>query len=223
MVAGGALAALLLCLNASVVISAMGPLHKPKSVLETDHRAYLEMTWGLPWRAAVEPPYCWRVLAPGVAHGLVSTGLDINAAWYLLTNVSLFGFLVAFHALLRLQGFAGREAALGLALLALLPAAVRWYQYQYWMSDPPAMLLVTLGFVAVESGRTRWLPALGPLGVATRESWLVVLPFELLRRVMAGGRSPDAVLRNVARSAPRSSSSGRCSCPIPPRTISLPC
>lgn len=191
---GAALALLLLSLNAGHVTARLGWLHKSKQVLETDQRAYLEMSWDWPWKARdVEAPFCWRPLAPLLAHGLFSAGVPMNAAWYLLTNLWLFAFLVSFHGYLERRGFGPWESALGLILVGLLPAAVRWYEYQYWMTDPPALCLVSLAFLLIERRRDRWLAPVGLVGVAARETWLLVLPYYVLRRLREEG--PRAAIR----------------------------
>jgi len=177
---GAALAALILLGNIAYVSSHMGFLHRSKTVLETDHRNYMEMAWGPPWRADVEAPFCWRLLTPYLVFGLMKTGLGMNAAFYLLTNAALFGFLLTLHAYLGRLGFDARFSALGLALVGLLQGAVRWYEYQYWMTDPLCLFLVVLGFLLVREGRHVWLVLLSVVAVCVRETYVVVLLYLLL-------------------------------------------
>jgi hypothetical protein len=180
---GALLAGLILLGNAACVIAVLGPLHRPKAVLETDHRVYLEMAWNEPWRADVEAPYCWRLLTPYLVFLLMKTGLGMNAAYYLLTNVALFGFLVCLHAYLGRLGFSAREAGLGLLLVGLLPGAVRWYEYQYWMTDPLGLFFVTLGLLLVQTERHAWLSALGALAMTNRETFVLVPAYFLFHRL----------------------------------------
>jgi hypothetical protein len=194
---GAALAGLVLLGNAAYVIAALGPLHRSKTVLETDHRTYMEMAWAEPWRAEVEAPYCWRLLTPYLVFLIIKSGLDMNAAYYLLTNLALFGFLFCLHAYLARLGLSAGESALGLLLVGLLPAAVRWYQYQYWMTDPLALFFVTLGLLLVHSERHVWLAVLGTVALANRETHLLVLVYfalDRLRREPARTALPRALL-----------------------------
>lgn len=175
--------------NAAFVASALGPLHKPRQVLETDHRYYIAMArdpfGGDP--AARTPPFCYRVLAPLLASALTRAGLGVNAAFWLISNASLVGFLCCLHRLLRLRGQDPGTASLGVVLAGLLPGAVRWYEYQYWMTDPLCLFLITAALVLAEQGRERALPGVSLLGVAARESFLLVFPWLLARGAWRGG------------------------------------
>ena len=132
-------------------------------------------------------PFCWRVLTPWLAFLLTKTGLGLNAAFYLLTNCFLFAFLLTLFLWLRDQGFDLRGSLLGQALVGLQQGAVRWYEYQYWMTDPLCLFLVV---VALRLMRRRWDGALAIVsvaGVLARESYLLVLPGYALRRLREGG------------------------------------
>jgi cytochrome c-type biogenesis protein CcsB len=39
-------------------------------------------------------------------------------------------------------------SVVGLVLVGLMQGAVRWFEYQYWMTDPSALMLTTLAFLA---------------------------------------------------------------------------
>ena len=175
--------------NAAFVASALGPLHKPRKVLETDHSHYIAMARA-PFggdEAARTPPFCYRVLTPLLVFALTRAGLGANAAFWLVTNVSLVGFLFCLHRLLLLRGFGPGVAALGLLLAGLVPGAVRWYEYQYWMTDPLCLFLITAALVLAEQGRERELAGVSLLGVAARESFLLVFPWLLARGAWRGG------------------------------------
>jgi hypothetical protein len=191
----------LLAVNAIAVSSLLGFVHKPRRVLETDHYYYLAMAESDEARApsvqAHIAPYCWRVLTPFLARQLARLGLSIHQAFYLLTNVFLCGFLVALFGYLRALGFLEREALLGMVLVGLMPGAVRWYEYQYWMTDPLALLLVCASLLCIESGRERLLLPLAVLGVLTRESFLLVLVYYAVRCLQRSGLRA-AVLRTLA-------------------------
>lgn len=195
------LAVALVALGAIQVVAVLGPLHKPKHVLETDHRAYIAMAQAPPGRNQVPPPFVWRVAAPEAARALTRAGLDLNLAFWLLTHACLVGYLWALHALLRASGADPAEAALGTALVGLLPGAVRWYSYQYWMTDPPGLLLVTLGLLCVRTRREAWLPLLGVLGMATRETYVLVFVFHALAGVRRRG-APRAFARSALFALP---------------------
>jgi hypothetical protein len=75
------LSLLVLAGNVAYVSARLGFLHKPKQVGEYDHYRYIEMARGPEGRPEVagQPPYCWRILIPGLARGLQSIG--IAGAW----------------------------------------------------------------------------------------------------------------------------------------------
>lgn len=178
--------------NAAWVASALGFLHKPRAVLETDHYHYIAMARD-PFgedEAARTPPYAYRVLAPLLVHALTRAGLGSNAAFWLLTNAALVGFLFGLHRLLLARGLSPGRATLGVVLAGLVPGAVRWYEYQYWMTDPLALSLVTAGLLFAERGRDKALLLVCLLGVATRESLLLVLPCVFASRSRTEGAVP---------------------------------
>jgi hypothetical protein len=199
----GALAATLaLGLNAGYVSARLGFVHKPKQVRETDHHRYIEMAKGEGGRPelAREPPYCWRVLVPALARGLAHAGLSLNAAFYTVTNLSLFGFLLVLYLYVRELGFDRRLSLAGLALVALMQGAVRWFEYQYWMSDPLCLFLVALAFWLVRRGKTVGLGAVSVVAALVRETYVVVYPHYLFHRRKT--RSwPQALARTAAVSA----------------------
>jgi hypothetical protein len=174
----------LLGVNAAFVSGAVGFVHKPRKVLETDHYHYIDMAEAPPGRAATargrEAPFCYRVLAPGLVWLLKSAGVGVNDGFYLVTNLFLLSFLVALHALLRRDGATGSEALLGIALAALVPGAVRWYEYQYWMPDPPCLFFVTLALLLIRSGSQRALLVLSAVAPLARETYVLVLPVAFL-------------------------------------------
>ena len=192
---GGLILALALVgVQAAYVAASLGWLHRPRQVRETDHAVYIEMARSPVGRAAVDPPFCARVGVPQLARALERAGLDLNASFYLITNVGLVLFLLALHVQLGSLGFSPLLATLGTVLAALLPAAVRWYEYQYWMTDPACLFLVTLALGSLRSGREWPLPALGAVGMVVRETYLLVFLAHaawLLRR----RRWPKALLR----------------------------
>lgn len=198
---GALLAALVVVADAAWVARALGLAHRPKQVLETDHRSYIAMALEGPLAARTEAPFCWRLLTPALVHAAVERGADLNLAFYGLTSLALFGFLFTLHRLLLQLGFAPREAALGLLLTGLLPGAVRWYHYQYWMTDPLALFLLALAFLLVETRRDAALAALGALAAANRETSLIVFPYHLARALQAGG-GWRALARSAAVAAP---------------------
>lgn len=177
--------------NAAWVGATTGFISSPDSVLETDHWRYLAMADG-PRRWATVPlarqaPYNTRVLAPLLAFGLSRTGLDLNLSFYILTNLALIGFLATLHLYLRALGFEIRYALLGTVLVGFVPGAVRWYEYQYWMTDPLCLFLIALSLLLAVRRRDTALAAVGGFGVATRESYLLVLPWYFARRLRRDG------------------------------------
>jgi hypothetical protein len=177
------LAATMLVLNVAYVRSHFGGLHKARHVLETDHYRYIEMALGPDARPelAREAPFCWRVAVPVLARGLASLGLDLNVGFYLITNLSLFAFLVSLFLFLRDIGLPRPAAGLGIALTGLIQGAVRWYEYQYWMTDPACLFLVVAALRLLRADRRREAAAVGTLAAITRETSIILYPFYLVR------------------------------------------
>lgn len=196
----GALAAVsILLLNAAFVSSSLGLLHKPRKVLETDHYRYIAMAQG-PGNEdplARTAPFCWRVLTPFAVFILTKAGLNIHVAFYLTTNLFLFAFLFTLYLYLKDLGHGTGVAIVGLALVGLLQGAVRWYEYQYWMTDPLALFLLVLAFYLVGRGELRLLALVSVLGVMARESYVLVFPYFLLRELRTADPR-NAVPRTLA-------------------------
>jgi hypothetical protein len=199
---GALLAAALVALNVAWVASALGPPpHRPREVLELDHRHYIAMAGAPPGLAASplarEAPFAHRVLAPFAVHLATRAGLDLHLAFWILTTLSATLFLfVVFRHLLTL-GFTPGFAALGTTLAGLMPGAVRWYAYQYWMPDPLCLLFVALGVHLVVGRRHSTLALVALLGLVTRESFLVVVVYALVRWIRLEG-ARTAVRRGLA-------------------------
>jgi hypothetical protein len=182
---GVLLAIALLGLNVASVSSRLGFLHKPKQVKEYDHWRYVEMARGADGRPALqkEPPYCFRVAVPALVRGLTRLGLSVNAGFFLVTNAVLFGFLLVLWLHLRDLGFALSLRFTGLVVVGLTQGAVRWFEYQYWMTDPAALFLVMLGFFLVERGKTGALLGVSLLAAFVRETYVLVYPYVLLHEL----------------------------------------
>jgi hypothetical protein len=185
---GALLAVALLAVNVASVSARLGFLHKPKQVKEYDHWRYVEMARGEEGRPALqrEPPYCFRPAVPALVRALTHLGLSVNAGFFLVTNTVLFGFLLVLWLHLRELGFALPLRVTGLAVVGLTQGAVRWFEYQYWMTDPAALFLVMLAFFLVE--RRRWGPLLATslLAAFVRETYVLVYPYVFLHEVRRG-------------------------------------
>jgi hypothetical protein len=198
----------ILAWNVGFVSARLGFLHKAKEVKETDQWRYIEMARHPDGRhpLAREATYCWRILVPRAAGLLMRAGCGENLSFWLLTNVSLFGFLLAIWVYLRDLGFELPYRITGLLLLGLTQGAVRWYEYQYWMSDPPCLFLIALALVFIERG---WQRALYPASIVAafvRESFVAVFPYyfiwlwrkrsfgEALRRTVSLAALPLVIL-----------------------------
>jgi hypothetical protein len=173
---GLALSVLLVAANAGYVASKLGFVHRPRQVLETDHKHYIHMATNP--EEPEDPPYAFRVAAPALARGLMASGLSVNLAFYLLTQVSLVAFLACVFLFLRERGFTPEISALVIVLMGLTQGAVRWFEYQYWMSDPLCMALVAGAILAIQLD-TPWRLAILIAFAAgfVRESFVLVLPF----------------------------------------------
>jgi hypothetical protein len=181
------LAIALLAGNVGYVSLRRGFMAGPERVKELDHHFYIAMAGERPEGGERDPhsavaPFCWRVLVPWIVRGLAPSGLTLDARFFLVTNLALLGFLLTLAAWLRRLGFTRQETALGLLLAGLTPGVVRWYEYQYWMTDPLGLFLVTLALLLVERGARLALAFTGVLGLATRESFLLVFPYYFARR-----------------------------------------
>jgi len=204
----GALVALgLLALNVTCVSFRLGFLHKPKQVKEYDHWRYVEMARGEEGRPALrrEPPYCFRVAVPALVRGLSRLGLPVNAGFFLVTNAVLFGFLLVLWLHLRDLGFGLPLRITGLLVVGLTQGAVRWFEYQYWMTDPAALFLVMLAFFLLERRKWAALAATSVLAAFVRETYVLVYPYvflhELRRRLSGAGPHVPASARPGVRAA----------------------
>jgi len=171
-----ALAALLVAANAGYVASKLGFVHRVRVVMETDHKHYIHMATNPD--EPEDPPYAFRVATPRIARGLMAWGLSVNQAFYAITQLSLVTFLACTFLFLRARGFTLEISALCVVLMGLTQGAVRWFEYQYWMSDPLCLALVAAAILAIELDEP-WRVAIGLGFVAgfVRESFVLVLPF----------------------------------------------
>jgi hypothetical protein len=200
---GVLLALLLLAVNVAAVATRLGLLHKPKQVKEYDHWRYVEMARGADGREALtrEPPYCFRIGVPALVRALTKLGLSTNAGFFLVTNAALFGFLLVLWLHLRDLGFPRPLRVTGLLVVGFTQGAVRWFEYQYWMSDPAALFLVMLAFHLLERGRWLALFLTGLAAAFVRETYVLVYPYVFLREARAGRRWPRAALRAASLAA----------------------
>jgi hypothetical protein len=200
---GALLALLLLALNVLAVSSRLGLVHKPKQVKEYDHWRYVEMARGPEGRPALqkEPPYCFRLAVPALVRGLSRLGLSVNGGFFLVTNAVLFGFLLVLWLHLRDLGFALPLRVAGLLVVGLTQGAVRWFEYQYWMTDPAALFLVMLAFFLAERGKWGALLATSVLAAFVRETYVLVYPYVFLRDLRRGRPFLPAAARTAALAA----------------------
>jgi hypothetical protein len=196
---GAVLTLLVLALNVLVVSSRLGFVHKPKQVKEYDQWRYVEMARGAAGRPRLqhEPPYCFRVGVPALVHGLTRLGLSINAGFFLVTNACLFGFLLVLWLHLRDLGFALPLRVTGLLIVGLTQGAVRWFEYQYWMTDPAALFLVMLAFFLVERGRLGAVFVTSVVASFVRETYVLVYPYVFFRQLRARASFSRALARTA--------------------------
>src|SRR5262249_36448511 len=140
-------------------------------------------------------------LVPGMARGLHALGVELNLAFYLITNFSLLGFLLVFWLYLGDLGFSLPYRSCGLLLVGLTQGAVRWYEYQYWMTDPICLFLIMLALRFVERGRYAALYVPSVLGAFVRENYAVVYPFFFFHERRRGVPFLRAAWRTVAVAA----------------------
>jgi hypothetical protein len=192
----GALVALLvLAVNVLHVSANLGFLHKAKQVKETDQWRYIQMARDPERKSPLtrEGTYAWRVFVPTAARLLARCGLELNLSFWLITNVFLFGFLLTTWIYLRDLGFDLPLRLAGLALLGLTQGAVRWYEYQYWMTDAPCLFLIALALLLIRRGERRLLHPVSVFAAFVRESYVVVYPYLFLRLLRRGASLLEAV------------------------------
>lgn len=189
----------LLAVNVSFVSARLGFLHKAKQVKETDQWRYIHMARDPDGRhpLAREATYCWRVLVPRTANLLTRAGLGENLSFWLITNVSLFGFLLVTWIYLRDLGLLLHWRVTGLLVLGLTQGAVRWYEYQYWMSDPPCLFLIALGLLLIRRGCYGGLYPTSIVAAFVRESYVVVYPYLFIRLLRTRSSLTQAVRRTA--------------------------
>ncbi len=200
---GVLLCLLILAVNVLSVSSRLGFLHKPKQVKELDHYRYIEMARGPEGRPELtrKATYCWRILVPALARLMNRAGLDLNLSFFLITNVSLFGFLLALWAYFGALGFEIPYRVAGLGLVGLTQGAVRWYEYQYWMTDPSCLFLMALAFLWIREDRSAALHLPSITAAFVRENYVVVYPYyflDLLKRGVAPARAAARMLTLAA-------------------------
>jgi hypothetical protein len=197
---GALLAILVLAVNVGTVSSQLGFIHQSRQVKEGDQWRYLSMARdpGRTKALSREDTYCWRVAVPTMARWLRNAGLNLHVAFWLLTNVFLFGFLLVTWVYLRDLGFETPFRVAGLLLLGLTQGAVRWYEYQYWMTDPPALFLIALALLFIGRGWHAALHAPGVLAALVRESYIVVFPYYFIRLLRTGTPFFRAALRTAS-------------------------
>jgi len=125
----------------------------------------------------------------------------VNAGYFLVTNAVLFGFLLVLWLHLRDLGFALPLRVTGLVVVGLTQGAVRWFEYQYWMTDPAALFLVMLAFFLVERGKWGALLATSVLAAFVRETYVLVYPYVFLHELRKGRTLLAAAGRTAALSA----------------------
>jgi hypothetical protein len=129
---------------------------------------------------------------------LMRAGVNIHVAFWSLTNLFLFGFLLVTWIYLRDLGFQLPYRVTGLLLLGLTQGAIRWYEYQYWMTDPPAFFLIALALLFIGRGWHHALHGPSVLAAFTRESYIVVFPYHFIRLLRTGTPFLRAALRTAS-------------------------
>ncbi len=197
---GALLALLVLGVNVLHVSQNLGFLHKAKQVKETDQWRYIQMARDPERRSPLtrEGTYAWRLFVPVAARTLTRCGLSENLSFWLITNVFLFGFLLTTWIYLRDLGFDTPLRVTGLLLLGLTQGAVRWYEYQYWMTDAPCLFLIALALLLIGRERRLWLYPVSLLAAFVRESYVVVYPYLFLRLLRKGAGLLSAVRQTVS-------------------------
>jgi hypothetical protein len=186
---GALLAVLVLAVNSAWVSWHVGFIHKAKRLIEADHLHYIEMVKSPPDRPelAKTPPYCFRVLTPTLVRGLMRLGLSLNAAFYVFTNAVLFGFLLMLWLLMRDLEYGQPARVVGMGIVGLTQGPVRWFEYQYWMSDPPCLFLLALGLYFMRRERFLPLAVVSVVAAFCRETYVVLYPCFFVREWMRSG------------------------------------
>jgi hypothetical protein len=91
----------------------------------------------------------------------------------------------------------------GLLLVGLTQGALRWFEYQYWMTDPAALFLVMLAFFLLERRRWGALAGLSLLAAFVRETYVLVYPYVFLHELRRGLSAPGVAVRATGASVLR--------------------
>jgi hypothetical protein len=195
---GAVLSIAILGINVWTVSSRLGFLHKAKQVKETDQWRYIEMARDpdRTKRLSREGTYCWRVFVPTTARMLMRSGLSLNLSFWLITNAFLFGFLLVTWIYLRDLGFETPYRVAGLLLLGLTQGAVRWYEYQYWTTDPPSLFFIALSILMIHRGWHAALYLPSAVAALVRESQVVVFPYYFIHLLRRGASFFEAAWRS---------------------------
>ena len=86
-------------------------------------------------------------------------------------------------------------------MAGLTQGAVRWFEYQYWMTDPAALFLVMLAFFLVERGQWGPLLATSLAAAFVRETYVLVYPYVFLHELRKGRPLWPAAGRTAALAA----------------------
>ncbi len=195
---GAVLSVGILGINVWTVSSRLGFLHKAKQVKETDQWRYIEMARDpdRTKRLSRESTYCWRVFVPTTARMLMRSGLSLNLSFWLITNAFLFGFLIVTWIYLRALGFETPYRVAGLVLLGLTQGAVRWYEYQYWTTDPPSLFFIALSILMIHRGWHTALYLPSAVAALVRESQVVIFPYYFIYLLRRGASFFEATWRS---------------------------
>jgi len=144
----------------------------PQFALPWDHHKYIFMAQHGPFGFHVAP-YCWRVLAPALVWAPpfgVRTGFEVLA----FAVIWITGVAVWF--LCERLGFRPALAAAGMLLYFSLGYATKWLLFDFWLTDPLAILLVVVAVLLARSGRGVAFAVCLVVGVLAKESVIFAAP-----------------------------------------------
>jgi hypothetical protein len=144
----------------------------PEFAVPADHQQYIHMALNGVFDHHIAP-YGWRIGTPLLVSWLP---LDYVDAFLLISFVSLWLTATVIYYLVREFSFPRGIALASLVAFLSLGWAVKFNLSDFWLTEPPAFLLLSLGMLLLARGRLFAVSGMMAMGALFRESGLVLAP-----------------------------------------------
>jgi hypothetical protein len=144
----------------------------PRFAMAVDRHTYIYMAEHGAFSLHVAP-YGWRIGLPLLVSALP---MDPAAGFLVITFVSLWLIAVVVYYLVRQFGFPRSLAIVGMVMFLSLSWAVKVNLRDFWLTEPPAFLILTSAMLMLVCSRPVAAGGLMAAGVFFRESVLVLAP-----------------------------------------------